>query len=203
MAGRAVEAMSQGGGRLRRWVLRLALIGGGVFLALQLVPYGWSHTNPPVTDEAPWPSEAARDLAVAACYDCHSNETEWPVYSYVAPMSWLVRRDVDNGREALNFSTWGDTESDADDAADEIEEGEMPPSQYPPLHPDARLSDEERAVLIEALEAMDDGGEDHRGPGGGGEGDDDERNDNSGPGSDNSGPGSDNSGPGSNNSGPG
>lgn len=158
---------------LRRWILRLVLIGAGLFLAIQLVPYGWSHSNPPFTDEAPWPSAEARDLAVAACYDCHSNETEWPVYSYVAPMSWLVRRDVDDGRAELNFSTWDESESDADDAADEIEDGSMPPSQYLPLHPDARLSDEEQAVLIEALEAMDDG-RDNSGPGsGGGSGGDD------------------------------
>jgi hypothetical protein len=133
----------------------VTLLGVGVLL--QLVPYGWEHSNPPVTEEAPWPSARARELAVDACYDCHSNETEWPVYSYVAPMSWLVRRDVENGREALNFSTWDRGEQEADDGADEIEDGSMPPS---PLHPDARLSDEERRILIEALEEMGEGGED-------------------------------------------
>jgi hypothetical protein len=59
-----------------------------VFVLLQAVPYGWSHSNPPVTANAPWPSPQAESLARAACYDCHSNETEWPFYSYVAPMSW-------------------------------------------------------------------------------------------------------------------
>ncbi len=115
-----------------------------------------------MTEDAPWPSEGARDLAVAACYDCHSNETDWPVYSYVAPMSWLVRRDVESGRDELNFSTWDDDDGDADDAAETIEEGSMPPSQYTLLHPDARLSDEEEEELIAALEAMDDGGDDDR-----------------------------------------
>ena len=82
-------------------------------------------------------------------------------------MSWLVRRDVDAGRDELNFSEWGD-DSDADDAAETIAEGSMPPSRYTLLHPDARLSDEEKRQLIAALEAMerdgdrDDSGHDER-----------------------------------------
>ena len=81
-------------------------------------------------------------LARAACYDCHSNETEWPVYSYVAPMSWLVRRDVETGRDELNLSELDqDGGHELDDAAETIEEGSMPPRQYVLLHPDARLSD--------------------------------------------------------------
>jgi hypothetical protein len=149
---------------VRRFVKPVVLGVAGLLLAIQFVPYGWWHENPPVTDDAPWPSEDARSLAVAACYDCHSNETEWPAYSYVAPMSWLVRNDVESGRDELNFSTWDDDDNDADDAAETIEDGEMPPSQYTLLHPDARLSDEEQAELIAALEAMDD----ERGDDGGG-----------------------------------
>ena len=140
---------------MRRFVKPVLLGVAGVVLAIQFVPYGWWHENPPVTEDAPWPSEDARALAVAACYDCHSNETEWPVYSYVAPMSWLVRNDVESGRDELNFSTWDEDDGDADDAAELIEDGSMPPSQYTLLHPDARLSAEEQAELIAALEAMD------------------------------------------------
>ena len=140
---------------MRRFVKPVLLGVAGVVLAIQFVPYGWWHENPPVTEDAPWPSEDARALAVAACYDCHSNETEWPVYSYVAPMSWLVRNDVESGRDELNFSTWDEDDGDADDAAETIEDGSMPPSQYTLLHPDARLSAEEQAELIAALEAMD------------------------------------------------
>jgi hypothetical protein len=159
---------------LKPAIITVAVIGG----AMQLVPYGWSHDNPPVSQDAPWPSEEARDLAVAACYDCHSNETEWPVYSYVAPMSWLVRRDVDRGRDELNFSTWDEDDGEADDSAEAIEEGSMPPQQYTMLHPDARLSDEEEEVLIAALEAMDEG----RGGGDDDGGDEDRSGSNSGPG---------------------
>lgn len=142
---------------MRRWLVRIALGAFGVLVALQLVPYGWWHENPAVVQDAPWPDAETAELARGACYDCHSNETEWPVYSYVAPMSWLVRRDVENGREALNFSDWGEDAGEADDAAEELEEGSMPPSQYTPLHPAARLSDEEEALLIAALEALEDG----------------------------------------------
>ena len=139
-----------------RMLRRLALIGLAVFAAIQLVPYGWKHSNPPVRQDAPWPSAEARVLAVTACYDCHSNETDWPAYSYVAPMSWLVRRDVDRGRAALNFSLWDPEDNEGDDAADTIEDGEMPPRQYLLAHPDARLSDDEKRRLVAALNAMDD-----------------------------------------------
>jgi hypothetical protein len=155
--------------RLRRWLLA---IGAGVFalaLLIQLVPYGWRHPNPPVTADAPWPSTQARRVAVAACYDCHSNETDWPWYSYIAPTSWLVRKDVEDGRDELNFSTWDEDDNDADDAIETIEDASMPPRQYKLLHPDARLTADERALLIEALRVME-GERDDAERGGGGPG---------------------------------
>lgn len=143
----------------RALVRKVAVVGGTGLLfvggILQLVPYGWTKTNPAVTAEAPWPDAEAEAIARESCYSCHSNETDWPAYSYVAPMSWLVRRDVDRGREALNFSEWSD-ESEPDDAADEVEDGAMPPSQYTMIHRGARLTDEEAQTLIAALERMDD-----------------------------------------------
>ena len=141
--------------RWRRRLFRAGLVLAAAFAAIQFVPYGWSHSNPPVTANAPWPTGEAEATARAACYACHSNETDWPVYSYVAPRSWLVRSDVDAGRDELNFSEW-DRDQDADDAADAVADGSMPPAQYVLLHPDAKLSDAERAELINALNAMDD-----------------------------------------------
>ena len=138
--------------RLLRWVV---LPVGAAVVAIQLVPYGWWHENPPVVRDAPWPSEEAAGLARAACYDCHSNETDWPVYSYVAPMSWLVRRDVERGRDELNFSLWDADVGELDDAAETIEEGSMPPRTYELLHPSARLSAEEKRVLIAALASLE------------------------------------------------
>ena len=138
---------------------KVAVVGGAgmIFVGgmLQLVPYGWSKTNPRVTAEAPWPNPEAEAIARESCYSCHSNETDWPAYSYVAPMSWLVRRDVDRGRAQLNFSEWSD-ESDPGDAADEVEDGAMPPSQYTMIHRGARLTEAEAQTLIAALEQMDD-----------------------------------------------
>jgi hypothetical protein len=142
--------------RLRRWLARVALAFGVVLLLLQLVPYGWTHSNPPVTLDAPWPTEESESLARAACYDCHSNETDWPLYSSVAPMSWLVRRDVDEGRDELNFSAWDRDDGEADDAVESIDEGSMPPRQFTVIHRDADLSASEKAELVAALEAMDD-----------------------------------------------
>jgi Haem-binding domain len=138
-----------------RFLLRAGLGLLAVAVLLQLVPYGRDHTNPPVTEDAPWPDGRARELATAACYDCHSNQTRWPPQSYVAPFSWLVTRDVEQGRDELNFSTWDDDDGEADDAAEAVADGSMPPRRYVLVHPDAALSEEERQVLVAALEAMD------------------------------------------------
>jgi hypothetical protein len=157
-------------GRTGRVLKPVVTVGVVAFALLQLVPYGWRHSNPPVTGAPPWPSAEVERLARTACYDCHSNETEWPVYTYVAPMSWLVRYDIDRGRAALNFSHWGAAGEDAHDAADRVENGSMPPDRYLRLHPDARLSDRERQTLVEALQALDEGGGGGRGGGGRGPG---------------------------------
>ena len=134
---------------LRAFIATLAI--GAV--AIQLVPYGRDHQNPAVLEEPAWSSDATRALAVTTCFDCHSNETEWPWYSWVAPVSWLVQADVDEGREELNFSEWGSANQDADDVAESVQEGEMPPFSYMVTHPDARLSEAQRATLIEGLRA--------------------------------------------------
>jgi hypothetical protein len=163
--------------RRRKLLLRAGLGLLAVAVLLQLVPYGRDHSNPPVTQDAPWPDGRTRELATAACYDCHSNQTRWPPQSYVAPFSWLLTRDVEQGRAELNFSTWDEDDGEADDAAEAVAEGSMPPRRYLLVHPDAALSDAERQVLVDALEAMDrgrggggDGGDggDRSGPGGGG-----------------------------------
>jgi Haem-binding domain len=130
----------------------------GAALVLQVLPIGAPRTNPPVEQDANWPNARARELAVGACYACHSNQTRWPAYSYVAPAKWLVTRDVTEGREALNFSTWGEDSGEADDAAETVADHSMPPIQYRLLHAEARLSDADRQLLIDALEQMDTGG---------------------------------------------
>jgi hypothetical protein len=135
-------------------ILRLLLIVGVVvFVAIQLVPYGRDHTNPPVTAEPRWDSPQTRTLAVSACFDCHSNETAWPWYTNVAPFSWFTQHDVDDGRSKLNFSTWDRPQDvEAAEVAHIVGEGEMPPAYYGWLHSAARLSAEEQAALIDGLE---------------------------------------------------
>src|SRR5262245_29295439 len=78
----------------------------GLFAVMQLIPYGRDRSNPPVVQEPAWDSPRTRELAVRACFDCHSNETQWPDYARVAPLSWMVGRDVEVARSVLNFSDW-------------------------------------------------------------------------------------------------
>ena len=150
--------------RVLRWPLLVLVV---VFVAIQFVPYGWKHSNPPVTQDAPWPDAESEHLARVACYDCHSNETDWPAYTYVAPFSWLTRHDVEEGRNKLNFSEWDREQDEADKAGREVRNGSMPPDQYVLIHRDADLSDAEKEQLIAALDAMDTVGDGNRGPGNG------------------------------------
>lgn len=86
-----------------------------------------------------------------ACFDCHSNEVVWPLYANVAPISWLVRRDVDRGRSELNFSEWGLRTQEAHEAAESVAEGEMPPALYTLLQRQAVLTTAERTELVAGL----------------------------------------------------
>lgn len=127
-----------------------------VFLLIQLVPYGRDHTNPPVQGEPNWDSPETRALAKTACFDCHSNETSWGRwYESVAPASWLVQRDVDEGRQIVNFSEWnqGGQPREAEELMEVVQEGEMPPAQYLLLHPEAKLSRQQKAQLAAGLQA--------------------------------------------------
>lgn len=155
---------------MKRFLRRAVIAVLALLVLIQFVPYGRAHENPPVRQEPRWDSPATRALAQRACFDCHSNETKWPWYTWVAPMSWLVQRDVAEGREHMNFSEWDRPQKDAHEAPEMVEEGEMPPWFYLPMHSEAKLSAEEKAQLIRGLEATV-GGERGRGRGG----DDDRR----------------------------
>ena len=126
-----------------------------LLLFIQLVPYGNDHTNPPVLQEAPWTSSEARLVAQRACFDCHSNETVWPWYSRIAPVSWLVYKDVVEGRKALNFSEWGRGDQEVEEIGETIADGEMPPRQYLLTHPAARLSESDKAFLYSSLPGIE------------------------------------------------
>lgn len=138
---------------IRRLIIAGLATGLGGFLLIQLVPYGRDHTNPPIIGEPNWDSPQTRQLAQRACFDCHSNETVWPWYSNVAPISWLVQRDVIEGREKLNFSTWGRNSEgeEADELTEVIAEREMPMPIYLLTHPEARLTPAEKQALMNGL----------------------------------------------------
>lgn len=130
-------------------LFNLAPFLAALLIGIQLVPVDLS--NPPVEAEIDAPEEVLRILE-RSCYDCHSNETSWPWYSRIAPVSWLVAHDVREGREHLNFSQWrrlGPEERAKlrDEIREVVEEGEMPLWFYLPLHPEARLRPEDRVIL--------------------------------------------------------
>lgn len=147
-------------GGLRRLASTVLVAGAALLVLIQLVPFGRDHTNPPVAAEPAWDSQETRALFMRACADCHSNETKWPWYTNVAPASWLVQKDVNEGREHLNVSNWGLQKNEGDEAAETVREGEMPLWFYVPLHPEANLTPAEREQLIAGLVATfgDEGG---------------------------------------------
>ena len=147
---------------MKRWLLRAAVAGVLVFAVLQVLPFGRIEERP-VTADAPWPSQEARRIAVNACYDCHSNEPTLEWFDRIAPGSWIVAGHVREGRDELNFSEWDRDAGEADDAAETVVEGEMPLPEYRALHPEARLSDDERRVLVDALLRLEGADDDDRG----------------------------------------
>jgi len=125
-----------------------------LLVLVQLVPYGRGHKNPPLVKEPAWDTMETRELVKRACFDCHSNETEWPWYSWVAPVSWLVQRDVDNGRAILNFSDWQIGKRQGENPAKlraVILEGRMPHLRHRLVESESRLSEAEREQLLRGL----------------------------------------------------
>ena len=135
---------SQGSRKMLKYILPALVI---IFIVIQLIPV--ERTNPPVVKEPDWDSPKTRAYAVRACFDCHSNETKWPAYSYIAPVSWLVAGDVNEGREHFNMSDW--KPGKGDEAAKEVREGDMPLWQYTLMHSEAKLTDAEKKEFISGL----------------------------------------------------
>ena len=134
----------------------IGLIVGGILI--QFLPYGHDHTNPPVTAEPQWDSQQTRDLVTRACYDCHSNQTTWPWYSNIAPVSWLIQHDVEEGRSRLNFTEWNQPQREVENAARQVQRGAMPPSYYGIMHPTANLTPDEKQALFQGLQTSLSGG---------------------------------------------
>ena len=128
----------------------------GAFITIQFFPYNRPENRAQVGYDFFSENQVPEEVSTMirnACYDCHSQETNFPWYSYVAPVSWLVASDINKGRYHLDFSHWQRLEKKdkikiLDEIAEEIEDGSMPMKIYIPLHPEAKLSDEDRETLI-------------------------------------------------------
>ncbi len=140
---------------------RVALWIVAAVVVIQLFPAWLWQRNPPTAREPAWDAPRTRFLAAEACFDCHSNETVWPGYARVAPVSWLVTWDVVTGRASFNFSDWrartpGGAESrargeSADEVVKAVREGDMPPGIYKMMHPRSRLDVRDRDALVQGL----------------------------------------------------
>jgi hypothetical protein len=135
---------------MKGWIKKAA--GGliAVFVGAQFVPL--ARVNPPERARPEAPTEVQAVLQ-RACYDCHSNETQWPWYSYVAPISFLIARDVKEGRKELNFSIWNRYEGRRKarklrEIAEQVEKGKMPQWYYVALHPSATLTAADRELIL-------------------------------------------------------
>jgi hypothetical protein len=129
-------------------IVGLIIVG----LLIQLIPLPGRGNNPPVVSEPTWDSPQTRALAKRACFDCHSNESRWTLYSYIAPASWLIYNDVMEGRSNMNFSEWNTSRhQSAYEITNVLQDGTMPPWIYLPLHPEARLTATEKQQLITGL----------------------------------------------------
>lgn len=140
---------------------RAALVGIGapilVLFAIQFVPYGRDHGSPPAQVRVAWDSPRTEELVRRACFDCHSNETRWPWYASIAPISWRIQTDVNLARRKLDFTAFDAGNEKmaeaAGEAAETVTRGDMPPQDYVLMHSRARLMGAERQALVAGLEA--------------------------------------------------
>ncbi|MBE2279194.1 MAG: heme-binding domain-containing protein [Ignavibacteriaceae bacterium] len=121
-----------------------------IFAGIQFVTV--DRTNPPVIAEPNWDSPKTREYAVRACFDCHSNETKWPWYSYIAPVSWSVASHVHNGRKAFNISEFpAGTQKEGHEAAELVISLDMPLSDYLIMHSEAKFTEQEKNEFVQGL----------------------------------------------------
>jgi hypothetical protein len=135
---------------MTRWIARVGAVLLAALAAIQLIPV--ERTNPPVETDVAAPEEV-ENLLTRACYDCHSNETRWPWYAHVAPMSWLIANDVKEGRRELNFSAWNQFTGARrarkfKEIVEQLERGKMPQWYYILLHPDAKLLPGDKEMIL-------------------------------------------------------
>ena len=118
--------------------------------AIQFVPV--ERANPPVESDVPAPA-GVKSILRRSCYDCHSNETRWPWYARVAPVSWLIANDVKEARKEVNFSVWNQFTGARrarkfKEIVEQVEQNKMPEWDYILLHPDAKLSPGDKETIV-------------------------------------------------------
>lgn len=138
----------------RRYIplILLALLGLSQFIKID-------KTNPTVVNSedfitAESPANTIAERLKSTCYDCHSNETRYPWYTDVAPVSWWVKKHINAGRKHLNFSVWGQYESEKkahkmEEAIEYTHKKWMPLGSYKWMHPEAKMTAEQRSELVE------------------------------------------------------
>jgi hypothetical protein len=139
---------------------RVGLIAAALLVCAQLLPV--ARDNPP----APAPNLAyagappdVRAVFNQSCANCHSNQTAWPWYSYVAPFSWIVAHDVHRGRRKLNFSEWATyspkkQQDKLESICDQVVNGDMPDGKYLLVHRNARLSQQQQEAVCSWVDTM-------------------------------------------------
>lgn len=143
---------------------RIVIAGFAVFVLAQFIRP--ERTNPPIDATLTIRSDSLAPQAVItvlqrSCFDCHSNETRWPWYSNITPSNFLLVRDVNEGRSRMNFSEWLANKplrrmSLLEKMYDEISDGAMPLPPYLLMHPGAKLSDDDKKLILEWTAAAQD-----------------------------------------------
>lgn len=135
---------------------KVVIVIVAILIVIQFIPV--ERSNPPVTQDINSPENISSILRTS-CYDCHSNETNWRWYSYVAPVSFLIASDVQKGRKRINFSEWDKYDEKKklkklDGIREMVEEGEMPLPMYTFIHTDAKLSTEKIRLIKDWVKSV-------------------------------------------------
>jgi hypothetical protein len=135
---------------MKKWLVRIGIVLIVVLIVIQFVPI--ERTNPPVESDVPAPAELKAVLR-RSCYDCHSNETRWPWYAWVAPVSWLIANDVKEGRREVNFSVWNQYGGNRKarklkEIVEQVEQNKMPQWYYVIMHPEVKLSGSDKEMIV-------------------------------------------------------
>jgi hypothetical protein len=141
---------------MKKTIKILLLVLAAIFIIIQFIPYGRPSNQASTDKELFKVTDIPQDVGQIlknACYDCHSQLVKFPWYSHVAPVSWLLASDINEGREHLDLSKWGDLSKKdklklLDKISEEVGEGNMPLKKYTLIHSEARLTKAERDAVI-------------------------------------------------------